>query len=160
MGDIGAKPENVLRQLIVGASAAETRFVAVGEADFLYPEEFFEFVPPREDVFYYPENVFILWENHGRAFRKRLREMLSVTGRKHFVRTLEKVLGGLREGEHIRNKVRMFTEQGSFWTDVPVVTFKTREGMHWRSPFEKGSGVRELKGWGSVEGLKRRFLGA
>jgi len=156
IGDVGAKPENVLRQLILGAKAAKTKFVAVGESDFLYPKEFFEFVPPRDDTFYYPDNVYIWWTHHSRFYRKNLREMLSVTNREHFINVLEKVLDGL-DG-HIASRVGKFTSKGAFWTDIPLVTFKTRNGMHWRSPYKKDGWKRELPQWGTADNLREKYL--
>ena len=156
VGDIGAKPENVLKQLIIGAKAAKTRFVAVGESDFLYPKTFFEFVPPRDDTFYYPDNVYIFWVNRSRFYRKRLREMLSVTNREHFISVLEKVLDGLND--HIANRVKVFTKQGAFWTDIPLITFKTRNGMHWKSPFIKEGSTKKLPQWGTAQDLLNNFV--
>lgn len=156
VGNIGAKPENVLKQLIVGATAAETKFVAVGESDFLYPREFFRFVPPSDDTFYYPDNVYIIWTHHNRFFKKNLREMLSVTNCDHFVCVLEKVLSGLGD-DHIVSRVKQFTKQDWFHTDIPLVTFKTRDGMHWRSPFNKNGSKKSLPQWGSAKELIKRF---
>lgn len=156
VGDIGAKPENVLKQLIIGAKAAKTRFIAVGESDFLYPKAFFEFVPPRDDTFYYPDNVYIFWINHSRFYRKTIREMLSVTNREHFINVLEKIADGLND--HIVNRVRKFTKQDKFWTDIPLVTFKTRNGMHWRSPFKANNSRRELPQWGTADDLRKKFI--
>ena len=156
IGDVGASPQNVLKQMILGAKAATTRYVAIAQADFLYPKEFFEFVPPTDDTFYYPDHVYILWTNHSRFFRKKLREMLSVTNREHFVKILEIVAS--QPFDHIVKKVSQLTKQDVFWTDIPLVTFKTKEGMHWRSPFQPKSSKKVLPLWGSANGVLRRFI--
>lgn len=157
IGDVGAKPENVLKQMIIGAKEAATKFIAIAEADFLYPKEFFEFVPPTDDTFYYPDNVYILWINHNRFFPKKIREMLSVTNREHFVKILETVAS--RPFEHIVTSVKGLTKQDTFHTEIPLVTFKTREGMHWRSPFSRDGSKKVLPQWGSAQGTIRRYVG-
>ena len=156
VGNIGAKPENVLRQLIIGAQAAKTRFIAVGESDFLYPKEFFQFIPPTDDTFYYPDNVYIFWCHHNRFYRKQLREMLSVTNREHFANILERVLNS--SFEHIVNSVKQITKQDTFHTDIPVITFKTRQGMHWKSPFQKHNWEKILPYWGTPDDLRKKYL--
>ena len=156
VGDIGAKEENILKQLIIGAKEADTKFVTIGESDFLYPKEFFEFVPPRDDTFYYPDHVYIFWVHHSRFFRKKLREMLSVTNRKYFIETLETILDGY-DGGHISKKIRDIVKQDTFWTDIPLVTFKTRAGLHWKSPFSRHNSKKELPHWGTADQLRERY---
>jgi len=157
VGEIGAKPENVLKQLVIGAKAAGTRFVTVGQSDFLYPKEFFEFVPPRDDTFYYPDHAYIFWVRRSRFFRKNLREILSVTNRKYFIETLETILDGFND-EHISNKIKDIANQDTFWTDVPLLTFKTEDGMHRASPFIRDSSKRELPQWGTADELRRKYF--
>ena len=156
LGDIGAKEENILKQLIIGAREADTKFVTIGESDFLYPKEFFEFVPPRNDTFYYPDHVYIMWMHHSRFFRKRIREMLSVTNRKYFIETLETILDGF-DGGHISKKIKDIVKQDTFWTDIPLVTFKTRAGLHWKSPFSRHNSKKELPYWGTADQLRERY---
>jgi len=157
IGDIGAKPENVLRQLIIGAKAAKTRFVTVGESDFLYPKEFFEFVPPRDDTFYYPDEVYLLWAHRTRFFRKNIREILSVTNREHFISVLERVQSS--KFLNITHKISKYTKQDTFKTDIPLVTFKTRKGMHWRSPYSSHGHKTELPFWGKASDVIRKYCG-
>jgi hypothetical protein len=155
IGDVGASPQNVLRQMITGARASTTRYVAIAEADFLYPREFFEFVPRTDDTFYYPDNVYILWVNHSRFFKKHLHEMLSVTAREHFITTLETVAS--QPFTHIVTSIGRITKQGYFHTEVPLVTFKTRNGMHWKSKYVRRGSRKELPQWGSVTDLVKKF---
>jgi hypothetical protein len=156
LGDIGAKEENILKQLIIGAKSADTKFITIGESDFLYPKEFFEFVPPRDDTFYYPEHAYIFWVHHSKFYRKNFREMLSVTNREYFVETLETILYGY-DGGHISKKIRDIVKQDTFWTDIPLLTFKTKQGLHWKSPFSRHDWKRELPQWGTADQLREKY---
>jgi hypothetical protein len=55
------------KQILKGVEAADTKYVAMAEHDCLYPEEHFQFIPPKDDTFYYNENSkFVQWaeKNH------------------------------------------------------------------------------------------------
>ena len=156
LGDIGAKEENILKQLIIGAKAADTKFITIGQSDFLYPKEFFEFVPPRDDTFYYPEHAYIFWVHHSTFYRKNLREILSVTNREYFIEALETVFAGY-EGGHIDQEIKDIVKQDTFWTDVPLVTFKTRQGLHFKSPYKRNGSKRELPQWGTADQLREKY---
>ena len=53
VGDIGQAYLNIYRQILVGAKASETDFVALAEDDVLYPPEHFTtFLPPKDRVAY------------------------------------------------------------------------------------------------------------
>ena len=62
---IGKKKRSWLllyKQLLLGIEAAETKYVAMAEHDCMYPADHFDFVPPRDDTFYYDENaLFMQW---------------------------------------------------------------------------------------------------
>lgn len=67
---IGRKKSSWLllyKQLLVGVENAKTKYVAMAEHDCLYPPGHYDFVPPRDDTFYYNENaLFVQWsdDNH------------------------------------------------------------------------------------------------
>lgn len=56
VGDIGRSYKNIQSQALVGALAAGTKYIALAEHDTLYPEGYFDWVPPKDDVFYYNKN--------------------------------------------------------------------------------------------------------
>lgn len=60
MEGIGRSHLNIYRQILAGAKAAKTRFVAMAEDDILYSPEHFDFEKyiknPQDDVFYYDMN--------------------------------------------------------------------------------------------------------
>ncbi len=60
VGKIGRSLDSIWMQLLAGAQAATTRFVAVSEQDNLYPQGYFNFQASRDDTFYYNFNYVIL----------------------------------------------------------------------------------------------------
>lgn len=57
LGDIGRSHLNIYKQILIGAKAATTKYVAMAEDDILYSPEHFDFrkyiKDPQDDVFYY-----------------------------------------------------------------------------------------------------------
>lgn len=156
VGDIGASPENILLQIKTGAVEAKTRFIALAESDFLYPPSYFEFRPHDDETFYYPDDVYLIWYNHAMFWKKHLRELMSITNRQHLIKIVTKLIEDMPG--HIANRVKRITKQAWFKTDIPVVTFKTRNGLHWRSPHSKKNCKRELPYWGTGAELWGKYL--
>src|SRR3989338_3705710 len=53
LGDIGRSHLNLYRQILIGAKAAKTKYVAMAEDDVLYSPEHFHYHVPEKDVFAY-----------------------------------------------------------------------------------------------------------
>src|SRR3990167_9962351 len=51
VGDIGHTYFNIYRQILVGAKAAKSKYVALAEDDTFYPAEHFKEFRPRDDEF-------------------------------------------------------------------------------------------------------------
>lgn len=156
VGDIGASPENILKQILIGANEAKTKFVALTEDDFLFPPDYFKFRPQDNETFYYPEEVYLIWQGHATFWRKHLRELLSITNRKHMIKTITAMIENMPS--HISNRVKRLTNQAWFKTSAPVVTFKTKRGLHWRSSFSKNNFKKELPYWGTGKDLMGKYL--
>lgn len=60
VGEIGRNWLSLYKQLLAGAEAAETKYVSVAEHDCLYTKEHFEWMPPKDDVFYYNLNCWLV----------------------------------------------------------------------------------------------------
>ena len=62
IGEVGSSWLNLYKQLKIAAETAETEYVAMAEDDCLYTQEHYDWIPPRNDTFYYNENVwFVQW---------------------------------------------------------------------------------------------------
>jgi len=162
VGDVGVSNQNAHRQFQVGAQAAKTKYVCAAEADFLYPPEYFQFIPPRDDRAYRASNLYILW-NRGGFHPKQTSEGATVIAREYAINMIEEELAGRgmwRDTiESIRETPVTFKQSGyeTFHTENPIVTFKTRKGMHYRSPHSKDISFRELPYWGDVKNLRNKY---
>ena len=61
VGDIGRSHLNIYRQILIGAKAAETPYVALAEDDILYPPSHFGIRPSSMEVFNYDVNKWSLY---------------------------------------------------------------------------------------------------
>lgn len=162
VGDIGLSDQNAHRQFQLGAKYATTKYVCTAEADFLYPPEYFEFTPPRDDVPYRADNLYILFRR-GPYFPKHTSEGATVVGREFIIDWIEKELegrGDWRDGIESHEERPMMFERNryeQFHTDNPIVTFKTAKGMHDKSPYSKSGKTSELPYWGTADELRAQF---
>lgn len=66
IGEIGRSYLSLIKQVILGAEAVQTDYVAMTEHDCLYPVDYFEFIPKEPDVFYYNKNhYYFVWGKNG-----------------------------------------------------------------------------------------------
>jgi hypothetical protein len=75
VGDIGASTYNVYKQILIGAEAATTPYIACCEDDTLYPPEHLAYRPPTRDVFAYNLNRW--WIEPEGHYRHRRRPNMS-----------------------------------------------------------------------------------
>jgi hypothetical protein len=61
VGKLGRDYRNIQFQVLQGCLTAKTKYVALAEHDTLYPDGYFDWIPPKDDVFYYNQNrVFVV----------------------------------------------------------------------------------------------------
>lgn len=62
----------MVRQIVMALEAAETKYVFLTENDVLYHPSHFEFTPPKDNIFYYNENVWRwkLWDDNAIRYKK------------------------------------------------------------------------------------------
>lgn len=164
VGDVGMSNLNGFRQMLIGAEAATTPYVLFAEADFLYPKEYFEFVPPAPGMYYY-DSVWIVHRitRYGRgAFRKKMSEGARVCDRESFVRAYDKWLK--RWPTWSRTKIDkkcgdpfMFEEHPGRFGGPPVVSFKSGLGLRYVTHHDK-QGVLTLPTWGDIPTLRRTMF--
>jgi hypothetical protein len=159
---VGEKPvcySNSFRQLQIGLDAAETEFCICAEADCLYPPEYFSFVPDELDRVYRYMNVYVYFDGKNAFWRKPWSEGSQMCGREYWISRIENLIGAYHEWEPIEDNnylkhvfsTRM--EQLYSWTGkVPVITFKTRNGVNYKTGFIGGSS-KELPMWGNAREL-------
>ncbi|TAJ98753.1 MAG: hypothetical protein EPO36_14260, partial [Chloroflexota bacterium] len=95
VGDVGASGFNMFRQVQIACREAKTRFVISAEADCLYPPDYFEFIPPRDDICYRDKNLYVMPQH--RAFFWRKEEGAThaqIIGREFYLKVLDKLFEG------------------------------------------------------------------
>ena len=169
VGDVGLSAQNAWRQFQIGAIEAKTRFVCSGEDDVLYAKDFFDFVPPREDMFYIAHPMYVLWNLRGkkRAFglKQQGSESTVIVGRNYLINMIEEMLEGRGEGKwkkepELHGSIPLLFKNANlehFSTSVPSVTFKTDNDMHRRTFYKRGSITREILYWGNSIDLINRY---
>jgi hypothetical protein len=149
------------KQLLIGLKAAKTKYVIAAEADCLYPSEYFTFTPPEEGMMYNYNNIYIIWKYKNGFYKKTgYCEGAQVCGREHWIKRLEPLLpdkwepyARREENELVR---KIFSERKEF-TGNPVISFKTRDGVSYRTTFINNK-IKELPYWGTIEEVKKIFL--
>lgn len=161
VGDIGRSRHNIYRQLRLGTERARSQFVVVCESDFLYPKQWFEFTPRRDDTYYYPRECWIVWKKKPVFFRKDMKQLTGVVNRKHLLRLLDI----LQEYDTEETDREPFQKPSYLSTITameefdagPVVTLKTDLQMHQKSPHSSRMRARSLDIWGTAADVWRKF---
>jgi hypothetical protein len=169
VGCVGASSQNAFRQFQIGTIAAKTRFVVPAEADFLYPPQYFDFRPDREDVFYLAQPLWVAFAQRGfgRHFCRKPRgsEAAMMVGRETLLKRFDVVLQGmdqwgLRDADGVtwpwllnRHHIR----RSELNAVNPVVTFKTDRNMHKKTPHSENERLKDLPYWGNIYDLIRQY---
>jgi hypothetical protein len=174
LGDIGRSAFNIYKQILIGAKAATTEFVATAEDDVLYPPEHFVH-RPEGNTFAYDTNKWSIytWTKPQRfSFRKDRRTMTSVTARRDaMIKTLEERFAKFPTPESVPFDVfhHYWGEPGRFedhlglthvpseryLATVPHIVFSTPEALAFGNLGTKkahGNNISfEVEPWGKVE---------
>jgi len=177
VGDVGVSSQNVYRQMQVGALAAKTQFVCCAEADYIYPREYFLYRPDSLTMFSIAMPLWVLFAQTGKsrvfALKPRGSEAAMVVGRETLINRVELVLKDVgmwgntqtdgKSMPYLIDTRRTFdipgVERNTFTVPTPLITFKTDEQMHRRTPHDLQTKTRELAPYGNVHDLIKRYLG-
>lgn len=170
VGEVGRSGQNIFRQMQIGAMYAKTKYVCTAESDEIYPPEYFEVVPPRDDIAYFimPLYVCFVQRRYAKYYAPKYRgsESAMVINRELLVKSLEKMLDGW--GMWGAND----SNGSSFWyltgrrgligreyitISNPMVTFKTDQNLHRRTPHDAEHKTREIPYWGECHELIDRL---
>ena len=162
VGDVGISGHNAFRQLQIGILEAKTKYICPAESDMVYPKEFFEFIPPREDIFYLAMPLYVLFNQRKRmkCFCNKLKgsESSMVVSRDMVLRRMEVMFKGWDMWGPIEDELYLLRRQPvEFFHINPIITFKTEQNMHQRTPHDIHSHTREIPYWGNVYDVIKRF---
>jgi hypothetical protein len=167
---------NIYFQLLQGAKAATTEFIAVAEDDTLYPKEHFQFRPP-EDSFAYNQNRFgvFRWSKTPTYFWKdRISNSTLVAPRKLAIEALEERFAKYPQGTpsgltgelgraNIEDKLGVKRRKVIwFQTEISVVRVDHELGIDRLSQtHRKGMGILrayDIPYWGKAADIVKNFV--
>jgi hypothetical protein len=168
IGSVGKSYINEWRQILIGAKEATTDWLVFAESDFLYPREYFEFDPPKGADIYRYDNVWILFKNKDKFYRKKYSEGSQIVNREWIINKLEESLEGLPEWFDGREVPYVSKEQRNafhhmpyelFHGEVPCISFKTGDGVRGWTRTKKGDeNISDtLPHWGNSIDLKKKY---
>jgi hypothetical protein len=165
VGEVGASGFNMFRQVLIGCKEANTKFVISAEADCLYPPDYFQFVPEKDDVFYRNDNVYLLGYKRDFFYYKPEGSTFSqVVGREHYIKILEKLFKGCPEWDaEDKNfpkgrwkKQDVWDKRELYRTENPCISFKFG-GMRAYCTTNKRTPIYDLPYFGNAKLLRKQF---
>lgn len=169
VGDVGASYANEFRQIEIGAEAVKTTWIAVAEADFLYPPAYFQVPPNTGSEIYRYTNLWVLWaqtRRYGTKFaRKNYSEGAQIITKRFLLKRIKRVMdkfprwsqpGDPVPGE-IYRKRKWFTFEDP---EQPVIAIKSGLSMSLTTGTVRFEPRRdELPYWGSCVALREELFG-
>ncbi len=167
VGEVGVNEDNLYRQILIGCEDVKAKFVISAEADCLYPPDYFNFIPPTDDIYRY-DNVWILksWQNG--YFKKRWSEGAQIMLKEHYIYLINKALQGLPVWNPISNKPhqrsrkmkevfgKWMYKKFKYFTGNPVISVKTGNGLR-KEAGTNGIFSENLPYWGLSIDLKKEL---
>jgi len=162
VGEVGVTGHNAWRQFQIGVEKARTKYVCVGEADGLYPPDYFAFRPPRADTFYVAAPLYVLFAQRGRMKRfhpKASSEAAMIVSRDMACRWLERMYRGLPQWNTADDFIWLLRHctKDTATLNCPVVTIKTDHNMHRKTPHSVHHYEMSLPYWGSASDVLARY---
>jgi hypothetical protein len=113
VGETGRSHLSMYSQIFAGVEAAKTRYIALVEHDCLYTPEHFDWIPPRDDVFYYNLNVwFVRWPTGEYHYQRRRVLSQLICGRDMCIKAIKDKIWLLKHGYMIRKGMTGACEPG------------------------------------------------
>lgn len=167
VGDVGLSYFNEWRQMTIGLKEVRTPFIICAEADFLYPKEYFTFVPPREGRYFY-NNTWVVYKDASTAGSYRQKDGFSdgaqICSTKFMVKEHKKYFAGKPQWLDDKDW-RGYPPFGElpwhyFGGKIACVTFKTESGVQKYASVRNEPGTRALKlpYWGHVADLRTKYF--
>lgn len=164
---------NEFRQIQIGLKAVKTPFVLHAEADFLYPPEYFKFVPPEPRNYRY-DNVWINYARPGSSPRFHFKKCSVGAEINHTQTWLERLDYYLKDrpewmkaSDPPLSASTVFRDDDNYmWTGPPAISFKTVNALGrytnlYNGHNNKNEYIRakhELPFWGSAEKIRKEMF--
>jgi hypothetical protein len=174
IGDIGQNVLNIYKQILIGAKAAKTKYVAMAEDDVLYSKEHFEY-RPSPGKFAYNMNrwgIFTWVEPPIFSRRNRMTMLAMICERELLIEALEERF--MKYQDESKIKMKYWAEPGryerglqvtireteQFESKIPIIYFShpsSTSFIDWQGT-RKSLGKEQtynLEGWGTAEDIRR-----
>lgn len=163
---------NIYKQIMIGAKAARTKYVACCEDDCLYVPEHFEFIPP-DDTFCYNTNHLGVDPNVGFILRHRMNMCMCISPTDLMIETLElrfekypeilpreKLKGFSEPGRHEEYLGLPKVKRAGFQTKIPCLTWNHRPSQGGiRKVLKNHQTFETNEFWGNGKQLWRKVHG-
>jgi len=168
IGNVGASGFNCFRQILIACEAATTKFVLSIEADCLYPPDYFEFIPERDDICYRNSNLYVMPDQRPYFFHKKEGAThAQIVGREFYIKTLKKLFEGspqwnsneknFPKERHRKEDIFGKNEIEHYKTKNPICQIKTHRGLRYYTRSSRIP-IHELPFWGSGEIFRTYYL--
>ncbi|MBI4137316.1 hypothetical protein HY469_04605 [Candidatus Roizmanbacteria bacterium] len=166
VGNVGVSGFNMFRQVQIACEEATTPFVISAEADCVYPPDYFQFIPPREDAPYRTNNLYVMPDARDFFFyKKEGATHAQIVGREFYLERLGTLFNGAprwHAAEKNFPKERwghadIFDEVLYWKTKNPVFQIKTHRGMRYYTHSERVP-IPSLPYWGSGRNMREYYL--
>ncbi len=166
VGDVGVSGFNMFRQVQIACQAAKTPFVISAEADCFYPPDYFEFIPPRLDVPYRDQNLYVMPDKRDFFFyKKEGATHAQIVGREFYLQILNKLFEGAPKWsieeknfpKERHGKADVFDHILYWKSPNPVFQIKTHKGMRYYTHSDR-TPITSLPYWGEGKKVRRTFL--
>lgn len=166
VGDVGASGFNCFRQILIACEEAKTKFVISAEADCLYPPDYFQFIPPRDDVCYRNSNLYVMPDARDYYFYKKEGATHSqIVGREFYIKRLRELFEGAPQWsveeknfpKERWGKEDIFDKIEYWKTENPVIQIKTHRGMRYYTHSDR-TPIYSLPYWGEGKILRKKYV--
>ena len=176
VGNIGKSPRNLYRQILIGAKAAKTEYVAMAEDDCLYTKEHFKACRP-DNAFGYnmAKWSFYTWVKPPLySLKPRKTTSAMIAPRKLLIEALEERYAKYPDDNnypiHYWGEVGRYEQElgvtvrptVEYWTYEPIVMFSHENALNFESlGARKRHGVMrayDVAYWGKAEDLKAKYI--
>ena len=160
--DIGVSGFNFFRQTLIACEETKTKFVISAEADCLYPPDYFQFIPPRDDIPYRDTNLYVMPDKRAFFFyKKEGATHAQIVGREFYIKRLKELFEGAPQWNaeeknfpKERHRKEDVFDQFEYWrSENPVVQIKTHRGMRYYTHSDR-TPIQSIPYWGN--GIKFR----
>lgn len=165
VGEVGASGFNMFRQIQIGLERVKTKFVVAAEADCLYPYDYFNFIPSRDDIAYRTDRTYVMPQERAFFFRKFGGATHSqVVGTEYYKKVLADLFKdapewSMQERNFPKERTRkddIFDEYVIYHSRYPVVQIKTHRSMRHYTESER-TPIYKLPFWGEGKDFREKY---